>query len=233
MKSINILERYLKKRRNKSSCYLRKKGLIQRAPKANICICCFELALGAEFPNSGKENTALTNDISVSVSTLCTYLSAITVDGSRQVGRGASNTDKRGRGVIAEADLSEKGHDDVRTRVKPRAEIPLNELCTRLVRETRQRDTFEDSLKRLVPPVSQSTFQPDTDAIQSGERGRRDGRERKVASPGKNAFPRDLVFRAWIIDVSPRFLSVDRNELEEDWNAFPRECLESRKRTRT
>lgn len=105
-----------------------------------------------------------------------------------------------------------------RTRVKPRAEIPLNEPCTRLVRETSQRYVrgFPEEARPASQSVSQSTFQPDTDATRSGgrERAGEKGRERKreVANLGKNAFPRDFVFHAWIIDVSPRFLSVDRNE---------------------
>lgn len=142
-----------KKERKKNNYYvLRAKSSpdVQRAPKLTYAYSSELALLGAEFP-SGNENTTLTT-IYLPRFRLPVSLSAITAE--REVGRGASNTDKRGRGVIAEADLAEKG-----PRLEgeaQRAEIPLNELCTRLVGETSQRDTFEDSLKRLVPPVSQS-----------------------------------------------------------------------------
>lgn len=109
-----------------------------------------------------------------------------------------------------------------RTRVKPRAEIPLNEPCTRLVRETSQR--YVRGFPEEARPASQSVnlsawhWRDSKRREGKGGREREREREREVANLGKNTFPRDFVFHAWIIDVSPRFLSVDRNEE----NTFPR-----------
>lgn len=117
-----------------------------------------------------------------------------------------SNTDKRGRGVIAEADLPGKGKNEDSNE----GEAQSRNSIERAVHATRQRNEptrYVRGFPEEARPASQSTFQPDTDAIQSGEKeaeGERERESKKWQSWAKMLF---LVFHAWIIDVSPRFLS--------------------------
>lgn len=96
-----------------------------------------------------------------------------------------------------------------RTRVKPRAEIPLHATRQRNEPTIRSRIPWRSSSRQSVSQPFSLTL---TRLEAEGGKGREREREREVANLGKNAFPRDFVFHAWIIDVSPRFLSVDRNE---------------------
>lgn len=91
---------------------------------------------------------------------------------------GVSNTDKRGRGVIAEADLPGKGKNEDSNE----GEAQSRNSIERAVHATRQRNEptrYVRGFPEEARPASQSTFQPDTDAIQSGEKEAEGERESK------------------------------------------------------
>lgn len=106
------------------------------------------------------------------------YLSAITVVAGWGEQVGVSNTDKRGRGVIAEADLPGKGKNEDSNE----GEAQSRNSIERAVHATRQRNEptrYVRGFPEEARPASQSTFQPDTDAIQSGEKEAEGERESK------------------------------------------------------